>query len=190
MSNSFITQACRDKVYDPVDPEVAAVILRPHFDAVRDLFSEFVPPGASEPLTRLADVVFVVDVDRHDTPRHFAACRDDGRQLVLAPEIVDLPVENLVAILAHEFGHAADFAYPGFWRLQPGGPGLAEYLGDPDATKWGRENLRRWPTRGADHIEWTADGIAMAVTGRSVGYGGPCMLQRFDDGVPRPRGLR
>lgn len=189
-SSRFVTQECVQAEYEVLEPEVAASIVRPHFDAVRDLFCEYVPEGWGEPMSRLADVSFVVDQKMHDSPRHFAACRDDGKQLIFAPQFVELPVQTLVAILAHEFGHAADFAYPAHWRLMPAEPGVATWIGDPAKSKWGRAWQKTWMDRGKDHIEWTADGIAMAVTGRSIGYCGPCMLQHFDKGITRPKGLR
>lgn len=188
--SKFVNDACRELNFEAVEPEVAASIIRPYFDAVRDEFASFVPMGARESMSLLSEAIFVVEADRHDSPRHFAACRDDGLHLSFAPQLVELPVENMVAILAHEFGHAADFAYPGYWRLQPGCPGVAEWIGDPETTKWGRHWLRTWMDRGRDHVEWTADGIATAVTGRSIGYCGPCALQAFDRGLERPKGLR
>jgi hypothetical protein len=189
-SSRFVSQECVEAEYDVLPPEVVASVVRPHFDAVRDLFSEYVPAGWKEPLSKLQHVTFVVDSEMHDSPRHFAACRTDGKQLILAPQFVQLPVETLVAILAHEFGHAADFAYPAHWRLMPAGPGVAEWIGEPSETKWGRAWQKTWLGRNKDHVEWTADGIAMAVTGRAIGYCGPCVLQHFDEGVPRPKGLR
>ena len=189
-SDKFISDECRNIEYDVVEPEVAASVIRPYFDAVRDTFASFVPVPSCGPMAKLADVVFVVNEKRHDTPRHFAACRNDGKQLEFAPQFVELPVATMVAILAHEFGHAADFAYPAHWRIQPGGPGLAEWIGDPQESKWGRNWAKSWESRSPDQVEWTADGIATVVTGRSIGYCGPCTLQCFDQGILRPKGLR
>jgi hypothetical protein len=143
-----------------------------------------------------------VDGSVHDDPRHFAACSEDGLSVVVAPQIVGLPQENLVAILSHELGHAADFLYPMRWQLCDGL--LAEWEhpdweeGPPRAvderTLYARR--RQWEARAHDEVERTADAIAerayLAVgTPRTIRYDGPCLLQRFEAGVaPRPRNLR
>ena len=49
---------------------------------------------------------------------------------------------------------------------------------------------RLWGDRHPDQVEWSADAIVKAVTGRSLGYCGRCMLQCFSGGKPRPAGLR
>jgi hypothetical protein len=170
--------------------EIAREILAPHFDAVKDVYAAFCPEPGHAPLARAAETKFVIDPKQHDTERHFAACRDDGLKMIFAPQIVDLPVDTLVAILAHEFGHALDFLYPGHWVTPPRGPGLAVWIGDPSATKQGRAWRKLWEDRDTDRVEWAADGIAQAVTGKKLGYCGPCMLQCFAGGVERPEGLR
>jgi len=171
--------------------ELAREILRPHWDAVRDVYMSFVPPGESEPLSKVEDIYFDVDPKRHDSPRHFAACRDDGLRMVFAPQIVDLPVDTLIAILAHEFGHAVDFLYPAHWRMPDDGPACAEWIGNPTETKWGRHWLKKWHRRSKDQVEWGADGIAEAVTGKHLTYDGPLMLQCLHGGgIERPSGLR
>jgi hypothetical protein len=173
-----------------LDTEIAREVLRPHFDAVRDVYSEFMPHGDSGRLSKVTDIWFEIDPDWHDSERHFAGCLEDGSKMIFAPQIVDLPIDTLVAILAHEFGHAVDFLYPAHWRMQPGGPGKAEWIGDPQSTKWGRQWSKQWHKRTDDEVEWAADGIAQAVIGRPIGYCGPCLLQCFSGGVPRPEGLR
>lgn len=114
-------------VVDDLTEEVAAAVLEPHFDAVRDAFASFEPePG--RPLHELAKVKFVIDPAIHNTDRHFAATREDGKLMLFAPEFVGLPVETMVAILAHEFGHAADFTYRSRWRTGLTGPGAAQWV--------------------------------------------------------------
>lgn len=181
------------------DEELAAVILQPHFDAVRDEFIRYSPsPGVT--LDRLRKTHLLVDEGVHNKPRHFAACRDDGLQILCAPKIVvAVDVEQMVAILAHEFGHASDMAYPGQWVVVRPGTGhqKAIWIGDSTdrhAVQW-RERL--WHERTRDVIEWTADAIAELVTGRTIHYCGDCVLQCFApvEGAPlrhahRPKGLR
>lgn len=164
--------------------EMAAAVLEPHFDAVKDTFVEFEPC----PMNRLRKTRFVVEHAVHDSPRHFAACREDGLLIKIAPEAIDLPHEQLVAILVHEFGHAADFAYPGDWVTFPEGT-KAVWIGDRDdkaARKW-RGNL--WHHRTDDQVERAADAIGSTITNRQVTYCGPCMIQCFG-GQSRPEGLR
>lgn len=168
------------------DVEFAAAVLEPHFHAVRDVFVDFeCEPGKK--LSRLKRTRLVVDPSVHDSPRHYAAARDDGTLIKLAPQAVELELENLVAILVHEFGHAADFAYPAQWvmvnRSEP-----AVWIGDRD-DKPARAWRRIWAQRNDDQVEWAADAIGEAVTGLPVRYCGPCMIQCFS-GRPRPRGLR
>lgn len=165
--------------------EEAASILAPHYDAVRDVFSAY-EPKVGNPLSRLTKTKLVVSEDARDSERHFAACREDATAIILAPQAADLPVPTLVAILAHEFGHAADFAYPGSWRLiERGEPAIWH----PPTRRHAR-TVRDWEERDEDQVEWAADAIAMSVTGKHIGYCGPCMLQCFSGGKPRPRGLR
>ncbi len=171
-----------------LDDEVAAVILEPHFDAVRDTFVEFCPEPGKQ-LAKLKRTRFVVDPSVHDTDRHFAMCRDDGLLIRIAPEAAELPLENLVAILSHEFGHAADFAYPGKWVTPLRGAGDVVWLGsrsDKPARKW----RRLWEERNGDQVEWAADAIASTVTGVEIRYCGPCVLQCFSGAQTRPAGLR
>ena len=185
--------------------EVAAAVLEPHFDAVKDTYVEFRPePG--ERLSILRRTRFVVDPAVHDTSRHYAMCRDDGLLIKLAPEAVTLDLETLTAILAHEFGHAADFAYPGRWVPVKGeaaawvGEGGCWHRDAQGNVQWhedrGKEaqRIRRWQRlwhdRSDDQVEWSADSIAFAVTGLPVQYCGPCMLQCFSGTKGRPRDLR
>lgn len=197
-----------------MDHEVEATILEPHFDAVRDVFASFVPPGEAERLHRLDKVKFVIDPGAHDTDRHFAATRTDGLLMTYAPEFVDLPLDTMVAILSHEFGHAVDMLYPGAWTWPFDKAGSSHWIGESPnakATAWraafGSKRaksrtasddeapaanwMRAWEDRSGDSIEWAADGICEAVTGKRPRYCGPCMLQSFKNcGVARPAGLR
>lgn len=171
--------------------ELATAVLAPHFDAARDVFASFVPAPGHAGLSKLRHTIFRVDPGLHNTPRHFAACREDARLILLAPEMLDLAHEHVVALIAHEFGHAADFAYPAMWQTPLRGPDdAAAWCGvDEDSQAW-RDWRRTWKKRSADQIEWAADGIVEAVTGRRVGYCGACMIQSFDRCAERPAGLR
>jgi hypothetical protein len=168
------------------DVEFAAAVLEPHFYAVRDVFLEF-EPAPGKHLSRLKRTRMVVDPEVHDSPRHFAMCRDDGLQVKLAPEASDLPVEELTAILVHEFGHAVDFAYPAEWVAFRDKP--AVWIGDR-TDKPARRWRGLWTERTDDQIEWAADSIAQVITGLQVQYCGPCMVQCFSGGKLRGEGLR
>lgn len=171
----------------PDQEELATAIIQPHFDAVRDTFIDYEPePGFT--FDKLKRTKMVVDGDVHDTERHFAMCRDDGLLIRVAPEAIELPWEQLVAILLHEFGHASDFAYPGKW-VAPTGDGPATWIGDR-SDKPARKYRRLWEERNNDQVEHAADAIAFAVTGMKIQYCGSCMLQCFDGGSSRPRGLK
>lgn len=170
--------------------EIEASVILPHFHAVQDVFMEHeVEPGFR--LKLLAKIKFVVDKKIHNTPRHFAATREDGLLMLFAPGIVDLPVEALVAIITHEFGHAVDFLYPARWISSPDGPAEASWIREEDLlTKQFNKWKKLWRDRSRDQIEWTADGIAAAVTGQKITYCGDCMIQCFGGGIERPEGLR
>jgi hypothetical protein len=177
--------------------EVERLILEPHFHAVRDTFASHEPQSDFGKLRELRKTEFLVDPAVHDKSRHYAACREDGKLIVVAPQAVDeLDLDTLVAMLAHEFGHAADFAYPGDWMLlHPGEENQCaiwiQGLDDTRAERW-RSSL--WQGRGRDEIERTADAIAEAVTGRRIMYCGGCNLQCFTGPEVkhrrRPAGLR
>lgn len=171
--------------------EVAYAIIEPHFDAIRDHFLEYETPDG--PLVLLAKTRLVVaDLERPPdpvkrTPRTFAACRDDGLLIKIDPEAAELPLDVLLAIIAHEMGHALDFLYPARFVAHRGQPATWAPEGGKNASR-----LRRlWTERSDDQVEWSADSIAEMVTGLPIRYGGPCMLQTFSHGVrPRPRNLR
>ncbi len=166
--------------------ELAASILVPCFDSVRDKFAAY-EPVAGQSLDKLLRTRLLVDPAIADSERHYAACRDNGLEIIMSPDAADLPSENLVAIIAHEFGHAADFAYPGCWL----------FVSQDDPAVWvGRDgkgsskSRNLWNARSLDQIEWTADSIVLAITGHSVGYCGRCLVQCFEGGKKRPKGLR
>jgi len=189
--------------------EVVYAVVQPYFDAVRDVFAEF-SPAKGVKLTKLRKTKFLVDakvgrggshLSGCDVSRHFAATRDDGLLMYVAPRIVELPEDNLVAILSHEFGHAADHAYPAHFIMPPSGPGKATWIGEEDSKQY-RDWRRLWRSRNLDLIEWAADGVAEAITGQVIGYAGDCMVQCFTGmalcvgdstrppPVRRPAGLR
>lgn len=169
----------------------AAAVVSPYFAAARAKYAE-------SGLNRLKRVQLVIDPVAHDTDRHFAACREDGLLIVLAPEIADLEEDYLVGIVAHELGHAADFLYPGRYQLVDGK--LVEWdhpdwsrkqRGAPIDGKLAFNRRTQWQSRSAQEVELTADAVAGRVFGRPVRYAGPCMLQTFSrPGVtPRPAHL-
>lgn len=189
--------------------EVVYAVVQPYFDAVRDVFAQFAPESGVK-LTKCKKTKFLVDakVGRGGTKlpncegRHFAATRDDGLLMYIAPKLIELPEENVVAILSHEFGHAIDHLYPAHWIMPPAGPGKATWVGT-DTTKEHRNWQRLWRQRTSDQVEWAADGIAEAITGQQIGYCGDCMVQCYTGmslcvgdssftGLPvsRPAGLR
>jgi hypothetical protein len=126
------------------------------------------------------------------TVRNFAATRDDGRVIVVAPELIELPEENVAAVLAHEFGHAYDFLYPARFVLRDGD--LLRFDDVPsddrraDQARFAR--MRAWRERDHNQTERLADAIASDVLRREIRYSGPCLLQGFGAGSERPEGLQ
>jgi hypothetical protein len=185
-----MADACRDTGTD-LTVEEAYAILEPYFLAVQE---RFVAEGAG----RTGDVQLEVAPWAHDAPRHFAATATTGSPVVVAPELAELPEETVLAILAHEFGHAVDYLYPGEYVLVDDGelelvrlpPTPAHDLGGQRGEQAYLARMRRWEHRDDDTVERTADAIAEYFTGHAIGYCGPCSLQCFDRGVSRPKGLR
>lgn len=176
----------------------AHVILEPYFVASGEIFEEWDKRthgrGAKLKAIRLEIAPWA-----HDSPRHFAATTEDGHSIIAAPEMAELPEETILAIFSHELGHALDFLYPAhfFWvddKLEHGGIPEEIELEQLQSDKRIRQALyarvKRWQARDADEVELSADAIAELVTGKYIGYQGPCMLQSFDRGSRRPRGLR
>lgn len=166
----------------PLSADEAYAVLEPYFEAVR---KDYLDAG----LRLVKRVKLEIDRDMHDTERHFAGCRDDGLRIVLAPELADVPDRMMLAILAHEFGHATDFLYPGEFVLGHGGPALRRAPESVDDKQW-RKWLKAWQHRNDDVVELTADAVAERVMGVAYGYLGPCAIQSFDADRPRPLGLR
>ena len=165
----------------------AAAILQPFVEVC---YQSFLNAG----LDRLEDMVIRVTGKAHDQERHFAAASTDGNLILLAPQLIELPTETASGIIAHEFGHAADFSYPAQWVKTAGGKmKLADISrqGSRADDAFPKEWLRDWRARDDDAIERSADAIAESVLGRRIGYSGSCMLQTIGRGVrPRPEGLR
>lgn len=153
----------------------ARLILEPYFD---ELQAKFIRAG----LELVGETRLRCKLGLHDTPRHFAGCLHDGTMIYAAPELVEMPVDTVLGILAHELGHAADFLYPGEFLLR--GDHVVRI--EPD-----KQRIRGWKKRDDDTVEITADLIAEKVLGTSIGYRGPCHLQALGvAGQPRPLGLR
>ena len=183
------------------DPfEVAATILAPYFESTRVAFASHVPAPGARSLARLARTRFRVSDEVADTHRHFAGTTEDGLWIVLAPSIIDLGPESATAIIAHEFGHAADFLYPADFLPPPRGSGPVRWLGDePDSrelrawrahwsarSEMARSNARTPEVEHAkDQVEWAADSIAESVVGQPIHYCGECMVQCWNPRAPR-----
>lgn len=172
---------CPELTTDLSDAEAEAV-LEPYFVAARQRFLDY-------GLERLRTVRFGVSAKMHDSPRHFAATTTDGKKILVAPELAEVDEAIVVGITAHELGHATDFLYPGEFVLGHDEEIIRRSRDDVDEKQWHRW-LSRWQARDDYVVEKTADLIAGLVWGTPIGYTGPCMLESFEQGVPRPRGLR
>lgn len=169
--------------------ENARPLLDPLF---REAQAAFVDAG----FPRVKRVRLFVTEEVRDNRRHFAACRTDGLEMLVAPELVLLDVDSAAAVIAHEFGHAVDFLYPGRFLLVDGKlhewthPDWSKGAAEPHA-RFAQNRVRQWTSRSSDAVERTADAIAEHAMGRPISYGGDCMIQTFDHGIrPRPAGLR
>lgn len=165
----------------PLDPPEALVVLEAYFKVVQDQFVAYGLDRCAR--TRLKCASWI-----HDTERHFAACTHDGLQIYVAPELADLPEPTVLAIFAHEFGHASDFLYPAEFARAARGPVRRDFgaVSEKQVRAW----VSGWKARDDDAVEVAADNIAELVLGMPIGYHGPCQLQCFNQGVPRPVGLR
>ena len=179
--------SCR-RIPAALTADEAYAAIEPFFVETRRLFIE-------RGLTRVKETRLLIDPEAHDTPRHFAGCIETGKEIVVAPEFATLPVDNVVAIIAHEFGHACDFLYPGRFFLAEGELVSMREAGRrvavEDMDQRSVYNVRKqWETRDAHAVEVTADRVAEFVTSRTIQYAGPCMLQTYGPGKSRPRALR
>lgn len=167
----------------PITLEEAYVVLEPYFEVVRE---DYIGHG----LTKVKKTRLFVAPQMHDSPRHFGACKDDGSAILIAPELASVPDSILLAILAHEFGHATDFLYPGEFVLRASGPAdrRAKATTADQEKQWSRW-LKAWHKRSGDVVELTADAISERVMGVAYGYLGPCWVQSFDGTHARPMGL-
>lgn len=174
------------------DEEEALFIVEPYFEAARERYAEFFDRAQLDG-KKLAKVRLECSPEMHDTPRHFAGASTDGRRIVVAPEIVLLPEDTVAAILAHEFGHITDFLNPARFICDALDRQLVWF--PSSETEDYREartrvaRMRQWRGRDDHTVEVTADLIAEVVIGKPIGYSGPCLLQGFDRGVPRPTSL-
>ena len=157
------------------------MVVEPYFDEVKGHFVDY-------GLDRVARVRLECAGWVHDTERHYAACETTGRFIVVAPEFADLPEQTILAILAHEFGHAADYCYPGEFSLTR--DGVVRRQLERHSEKQVRAWLSGWQSRDDHAVEVTADRIAEQVMQMPIGYCGPCLLQCFDAGIRRPVNLR
>ena len=189
--------ACPELTTDVTDEEAYA-ILEPYFVTAQEVFVEGLR-RLGLPTAKVEKVRLDIDSAMHDTPRHFAGCETSGRVIHVAAEMVELTDGIVAGVFLHELGHATDFLLPARFRLRddrleilpayknesddPQGP---EVLALRTASNW----MRQWERRNADDVEITADKIAEMVSGRTIGYRGPCLLQHLGQGDPRPRGLR
>lgn len=162
--------------------EDAHLVLEPYFLAMQEVY---LAAGLDKcRKTRLYCAPWI-----HDTPRHFAACRDDGLAIIVAPELAELPEPTVVAIFGHELGHATDFLYSAEFVLDQERAVRRRAREEGSDTQWARW-AKAWEHRDQDVVELTADGVAEFVTGARIGYLGPCLLQCFNRGQARPQGLR
>lgn len=168
--------------YEALAPDEAYAVLEPYFNVIR---AEYLAAG----LKLVKRVRLFVAPAMHDTERHFGACKDDGSMILLAPELADVADTVMLAIMAHEFGHAVDFLYPGEFVLDHSGPAARRPKDQIDDKQWSKW-LKAWHKRDGDVVELTADAIAERVMGVPYGYQGPCNIQSFDATRARPMGLR
>ena len=152
----------------------ARLVIEPYFEELQEKYYE-------AGFELVEEVKIRCRADMHDTDRHFAGCTTDGGTIYVAPQMVELPPDTVLGILAHELGHALDFLYPAEFLLR--GDHVVHIQPDKQRTKG-------WKRRDDDTVEITADYIAEYVLGTSIGYRGPCLLQSLGHFAPRPLGLR
>jgi hypothetical protein len=173
---------CPDLTTD-LTPDEAAALLEPYYLAARERFLDY-------GLSSVKRVRFSVSKKMHDSPRHFAATETSGLKVIVAPELAEVDEPIVVGIMAHELGHATDFLYPGEFVIGRGGESIVRRRqADVGELQWARW-MSQWQKRDDYVVEKTADLIAGLFFGAPIGYTGPCMLETFEGGVPRPRNLR
>jgi hypothetical protein len=175
-----------------LESDAAFAILEPYFEAAREVYMEYVNKRGLQ-VRGIKRVRLECRPDMHDTPRHFAGASEEGNLIAVAPQMVDLPEDTVAAILAHEFGHVVDFLNPGAFHCDVEERQLV-FLPDEEEGERGDRvrlaRLRQWRKRDEHAVELTADLIAEQAIGKRIGYSGPCLLQGFARGVPRPEHLR
>jgi hypothetical protein len=181
-----------------VDCETALAILEPYVKVAREEFLRFEREhyGGSKIKRVKLECAPWAELQEEDgfNVRNFAGTSEDGRMIVAAPELVELPEDSVAAIIAHEFGHTLDYLYPGRFLLAQGelvrfdDPGV----GNSKAEKARIARMRQWQLlhQDRDLVEQVADEIASLVLHRQIRYAGPCLLQTFGRGLSRPPGLR
>jgi hypothetical protein len=190
-----VVEGCRRPETD-VDPETARAIVEPYFAAAKDEFVAHEKANYRAAKMKAVRLECRTWQDMHDEEgfnvRNFAATTDDGRTVVVCPDIVELPMESVAAIIAHEFGHAYDFLYPGRFVLANGE--LLHFYDEPAENKAAEKariaRMKQWEHRDHDTVEAVADAIATEVLGMQIRYSGACLLQTFGPGVHRPKTLR
>ncbi len=169
---------------EPGELRRAEDLLRPFVEQIRRLYLR-------QGLDKVKGTRWRVTPDARDGGRHFAFCRTDGGELGFAPEMILLPTATARGIIAHEFGHAADYLYPAQFLPGPGGRLYPVRTGQRSNDGVPPARYNAWVRRGYDEIERAADAIAEGVLGERIGYAGPCHLETIGAGVrPRPKGLR
>jgi hypothetical protein len=168
--------------YWPVDEAEADAIIVPYW---QDIIEQFEESGYPQPAT-LCDIILTDEV--RDSCRHFAATREDGKMLYLAPDIVHLPSDLIMGILAHEAGHIVDLQSPGIYWFRNDELIVSDEL----PSRGFRKILRAWRDRSDDEVERVADEIAFDATGVRIGYvgGSTCLVQALGRGIKRPKGLK
>jgi len=191
---------------EPLTSDEAWAVLEPYWI---EIVAEFKAKSLLAP-TKISRVE--VDPAWHDTCRHFAGATTDASVVIFAPELADMPVPTIRAIMAHEAGHLSDFAAPGIHWYRPmtalplrEGLGATVFAdGSPKSTdpvlmivdklpgKNIRKHMEQWRSRSTDEVEMVADQIAEMVMGQKIGYVGPsgCIVQTLGRGKTRPKGLR
>lgn len=157
----------------------------PYWDEVVESFKS---AGFAEP-SHVSRIVFTDEV--RDSCRHFAAMRMDGKLLYLSPEIVEMPEETILGIMAHEAGHAVDLQNPGIYWFRRQALLVSEPL-DRLTSRELKKLMDAWHDRSDEEVERVADALAEQAMGLRMGYVGKpgCLVQALGRGKKRPPGLR